>query len=240
MSSSSNDISLRRLARIAGALYLLIIFTAGYAEGFVRGTLIVPGDAAATLLNIADAEFLFRTGFVADLVAFISDAAVAVLLYVLLKPVDRTLSLVAASLRLLAHPAIAAINLLNQFIILPLVDGSGYAAAFDVAQRQALTMLFLDAHHYGYLIGGAFFGVHCLLLGYLLFKSDLFSRTLGVLIAIAAVGYILESFGAFLFPQHEELLQYVVLLPAVVAEVGLCLYLLIRGIKPGSEAVAAT
>jgi len=227
--------SLRRNARIAGALYLVIIICAGFSEGYVRDTLIVPGNASMTLQNIGASELLFRVGFVSDLIAFISDAAVAVLLYVLLKPVSSTLSLLAASLRLLAHPAIASINLLNQFIILPLVQDGGYASAIDIAQRQALSMLFLDAHHYGYLIGGAFFGAHCLLLGYLLYKSDFFPGVLGILIFIAGAAYLLESMGSFLFPAHETLFTWIVVVPAVIAEFSLCLWLLIRGVRSPAD-----
>jgi hypothetical protein len=223
--------SLKKTAKIAGVLYLIIIVCAGFSEGYVRSNLIVPGDAATTANNIMASEWLFRLGFVSDLIAFLSDLVVSVLLYVLLKPVNKTLSLVAASLRLLAHPAIASINLLNHFAALLLLSGAEYLTVFETDQLHALVLLFLNAHRYGYLIGGAFFGLHCFILGYLLFKSDLFPRVLGVLLIVASFGYLIESFGNFLFPRYQEFFIWIVAVPAVIAELSLCLWLLIKGVK---------
>lgn len=221
----------RRTARIAGLLYLVIIVTAGFSEGYVRATLLVPGDAAATAANVLASEGLFRLGIVSDLVAFSADAVVAVLLYVLLRPVNRTLALVAAALRLIAHPAIASINLLNQYAALLLLSEGEYLTAFEPAQRQALALFFLEAHGYGYLLAGVFFGLHLLVLGYLLHRSDRFPAALGVLVVVAAVGYLIESLTFFLLPGYEPIATSIVLLTAVVGEVSLALYLLVRGVR---------
>ena len=222
--------SIQKTARVAGILYLIIILCAGFSEGYVHSTLIVPGDATATAHNIVGSEWLFRVGFVSDLIAFLSDLGVSILLYVLLKPVNKTLSLIAASLRLLAHPAIASINLLNHFIALLLLSGAEYLTVFEPEQLHALVLLFLNVHGYGYLIGGTFFGVHCFILGYLLFKSNFFPRMLGVLLIVASFGYLIESFGNFLFPSYEALFTWIVAVPAVIAELSLCLWLLIKGV----------
>lgn len=231
MTTPITETPVRRYAQIAGVLYLIIFICAGFAEGYVRATLIVPGDAAATVGNIQASEGLFRLGFVADLVAFLSDAAVSILLYVLLRPVSKTLALVAASFRLLAHPALASLNLLHYFAVIPLLSGAEYLTAFEGDQLQALVLFFLDLHHYGYLLAGAFFGVHCLLLSVLLYRSELFPRLLGVLMAVAAVGYLAESFGNFLAPQYEPVLAWIVAVPAIVAELGLCVWLLVQGFR---------
>jgi hypothetical protein len=223
--------TLRSYARVAGILYLVVIVCAGFAEGYVRAGIIVPGDAAATAENIAAAESLFRLGLVADLVAFLSDAGIAVLLYVLLRPVDRTLSLVAAALRLIAHPAIGSVNLLNHFGAL-LVLGSGVPlGGFDAAQLETLALLLLEAHGIGYLIAGAFFGVHLLVLGHLLFRSALFPGVLGVLIGIAGLGYLAESFGVLLFPGLAAALGVVVAAAAIAGEVPLALWLAVKGVR---------
>lgn len=223
--------STQKTARITGLFYLIIIVCAGFSEGYVRAHLIVPDDAAATAHNILASEGLFRIGFVCDIIAFLSDVAVSILLYELLKPVNKTLSLIAASLRLLAHPAIASINLLNHFAALLLLSGADYLTAFETDQLHALVLLALNAHRYGYLIGGAFFGLHCLILGYLLFKSAYFPKILGILLALASLGYLTESFGNFLYPNYEEIYAWVVVVPAGIAELSLCLWLLLRGIK---------
>ena len=221
----------KRTARITGLLYLVIIIAAGFSEGAVRSALVVPGDAAATAANIQASEWLFRAGFAADLVAFLSDLAVSVLLYVLLRPVNRTAAMIAAGFRLLAHPTIAAVNLLNHFGALMLLGGAGYLSSFDPVQLEALALLAMEMHGYGYLIAGAFFGVHLALLGWLLVRSELFPQLLGILVAVAAVGYLVESFGMFLFPAHEGLYTMLVTVTAVLGEVVLCLYLLIKGVR---------
>lgn len=229
---------MKRIARAAGYLYLVIIVTAGFSEGFVRSGLTVPGDAAATAENIMAAQGLFRLGLVSDLIAFISDAAVSVLLYMLLKPVSRTVSLLAASLRLLAHPAIASLNLLNHFAALFVLSDAPYLRVFEPEQLNALMMLFLGLHGYGYLIGGAFFGVHCLLLGYLLYKSALFPKVLGVMMVAASLGYVTESIGMFLYPANASFYTWLVIVTAVIAELSLCLYLMVRGTRTVSVQVS--
>jgi hypothetical protein len=221
----------QRTARLTGLLYLVVIVTAGFSQGVVRASLITPGDAAATAANIRASEMLFRAGFVADLVAFLSDVGVSILLYVLLRPVNRTVALMAAAFRLLAHPAIAAVNLLNHFGALVLVSGAGYLSAFEPAQLDALALLAMEMHGYGYLIGGAFFGVHLALLGWLIVRSDLFPRALGALVLLAAAGYLVESVGMFLYPAHAGFYTALVSVTAIAGEVMLCLYLLVKGVR---------
>ena len=221
----------KKIARTAGLLYLIIIVCAGFSQGYVRSTLIVPGEAAKTAGNIIASVDLFRLGFVSDLIAFMSDLAVAIIFYILLKPVNNTLSLLAASFRLVSHPAIASVNLLNHYAALLLLSGSDYLKVFEADQLYALALLFLNIHKYGYLIAGAFFGLHCLLLGYLLFKSNLFPSIFGIFMVFASLGYLTESFGIFLFPAFETLFAWIVAVPAVIAELSLCLWLLFKGVK---------
>jgi hypothetical protein len=223
--------SMQKTARLTGLLYLIIIICAGFSQGFVRSNLIVPQNAAETVSNILASEGLFRLGFVTDLIAFMTDAVVAILLYVLLRPVSKTISLLAASLRLLAHPAIAAINLLNHLAAVLLLSGAEYLAVLEGDQLNALVMFFLEAHRNGYLIAGAFFGLHCFFLGYLLFKAGYFPKILGVFLVVASLGYLIESFGTFLLPKYRAVWTWIVAVPAVIAELSLCLWLLIRGIN---------
>ena len=223
------------IAKTAGFLYLIIIFSAGFSEGYVRANLIAPGDVVATIDNIKNSVGLYRTGFVLDLIAFLSDLGVSIFLYILLKPVSRPLALIALFLRLLAHPAIASVNLLNYFAPLLILGDANLLSAFSPDQLQTLVSLFLNLHHTGYLVAGAFFGMHCLFLGYLLYKSDLFPAALGVLIGLAAIGYLIESFGNFLFPAGKDIYQWIVVAPAVVAELSLGLWLMIKGVKKTSQ-----
>ena len=171
-----------------------------------------------------------------NLIAFSADAVVAVLLYVLLGPVSRTLALVAAALRLVAHPAIASIDILNQFMTLQLLTSPEYSITFSPEQLNSLALLLLTAHGYGYLIGGVFFGLH--LLGYLLYQSELFPAILGGLIVLAAVGYLTETFTFFLVPAYEPIASTVVLVTAVIGEVVLALDLVVREVRTQPSATS--
>lgn len=218
------------IARITGALYLVVIVCAGFAEGVVRTGLIVGGDPAATAANILASETLFRAGLAADVIAFMCDAAISVLLYLLLRPVGRRVAMLAAAFRLIAHPAIGSINLLNHIGALMVLTGGDTLAAFDPAELQALAYTLLEAHGMGYLIAGAFFGVHCLLLGFLIYRSGFLPRLLGTLMALAGTGYLIETFGNFMVPGHEAALALVVAIPAGIGEISLALWLLIKGV----------
>ena len=216
-------------ARAAGVLYLIIIVFGLFSEVFVRSGLIVPGDAAATASNIAASEFLFRLGFASDLVVFSSDVAVAVLLYVLLRPVGKTLALIAAGFRL-TGTAIYGVNLLNHFAAMLVLSGADYLTVFEPGQLDALALLFLNVHKHGYDLGLVFFGLHCLMLGYLLFKSDYFPRVLGVLMVFASLGYLVGSLTLFLFPNYAGAVTPVYVAP-LIGELSLCLWLLIKGVR---------
>lgn len=226
--------NLKNKARLTGVLYLLVIILAGFSQGYVRGTLFIPGDAQATMENIASSEGLFRLGLATDLIAFMLDALISVLLYQLLKSVNKTLAIITATFRLLAHPAIASLNLLNHYMALQVANGNSYMASLGIEQQETWTLLFMNAHNAGYLLAGAFFGIHCLFLGILLYRSPTFPKVLGVLMVLAAIGYLLETFGDLLVPGNEALLANVVGFSAAIGEVSFTLYLLIKGIKNNS------
>jgi hypothetical protein len=215
-------------ARVAGVLYMVIIVLGLSAELFVRSGLIVWGDAAATAANISASPGAFRLGFLADSVMAICDVALAVLLFVLLKPVNATLALLAMVFRL-TQTAVLALNLLNYYAALLLLEGKGFAAAFDPAQLQSLSYLFLDLHAHGYDLGLLLFGVHCLLLGYLIIRARYFPKTIGIMIAAGGLVYLLGSYAHFLAPGYGSALVPLYAVP-LVAELSLCLWLLFKGV----------
>jgi len=219
------------LGRTAGALYLVIIVCAGFAEGFVRARLVVPGDPVATAAAVRDAEALFRIGFVADLVAFLADAALAVVLYALLRPVGELLSLVANAFRF-AQATILGLNMLNHLTPLLILGGAGYVAAFGPEATDGLIALSLDRHRHGYLIAQMFFGVHCVLLGYLVRRAWYLPSALGVLMIVAGLGYLADSLFFFLAPALAPTTSPIFIAPVVVGEVAFCLWLLVRGVRP--------
>ena len=220
----------KKIARFAGVLYLIIFIASPLAFIVGKGGLLVPGDATATAENIMASESLFRIGIASETVVFLVEIIMAAIFYVLLKPVSPMLSLAAAFSRL-AEAVVQAVNLLPSILVFLLVSGSGYLTVFEPEQRDALVMLSLNLYDYMTLVWGFFFGLHLLLLGYLVYKSAYFPPILGVLLALSSLGYILQSYGAFLVPQYDAILDTVVLVLAVPGELAFTLWLLIKGVK---------
>jgi hypothetical protein len=229
MTTKEKMSSINKTARVAGFLYLIIFVAAMFGPIFVRSNLIVPGDAATTANNIMASEGLFRAGIVSYLVIILSEIVLSVLLYVLLKPVSNTLSLIAMVSRLVMT-TIHGINLLNQFFALLLLSGAAYLTVFETNQLHALVLLFLNAHEYGWAIGMVFFVLHTFLLGYLVFKSGYFPRILGVLLIFASLAYLIDNF-AILFLTTYEVTPWFFALPIVIAEIAFPLWLLIKGVN---------
>jgi hypothetical protein len=173
-------------------------------------------------------EGLFRLGVASDSIVFLIEIVLTVLLYVLLKPVNKTLSLIAAFSRL-AMTVIQGMNLLNHFIVLLLLSGAGYLTIFAPDQLQALVMLFLNAHESVVLIWGLFFGLHLLVFGYLVYKSGYLPKFLGILLLIVAFCYLIQDFGNMLFPQYKALFTSIGSLAFL--EIVFPLWLLIKGVN---------
>jgi len=223
------DRSPRAITRLAGFLYLVITIAAIIAHAYVPSQLMVPGDAAVTANNILASEPLFRIGIGSEFVVLLCEIVLSIILYVLLKPVSKTLSLVVAVFRL-AMTTIHAINLLNSFVVLLLLSGADYLTVFEADQLHALVLLFLNAHHYGFEIGIVFFVPHIFLLGYLIFKSGYFPRILGVLLILAACGYLIDSAGLLFVPSYDATPVFLAL-PIAIAEIAFPLWLLIKGVN---------
>lgn len=236
MIDTTVDLSPRVYSRIAGVGYLIIIAAGIFAEFVIRSSMIVPGDATTTANNIMASEQLFRVGIAGDLIMLVCDIVVGLALYVLLRPVSKNLALLALLFRLI-HTAVYGANLLNLFLVLLFLSGEGFG--FD--QQSGLVSVFLDAHGIGYSLGLVFFGFHCLLLGYLIYKSGYIPGVLGILIAIAGLGYLIDSFTNVLlsnYTQYESVLIIVVFVPAFIGELSLCLWLLLKGVRVKNVAIS--
>jgi hypothetical protein len=227
MTDQAFDTSPRRKARIAGALYLVVIVLGLYAELFVRGPIIVAGEAAATARNILAHQGLWRLSVAFDLAAGGAYAAVTVLLYELLAPVNRTLSRIAAVFSLLGI-AVGAVSALFQMAALYLIAGPPYLAAFTPAQLAALARLFVRLHGEAGGIGIIFFGVYCLAIGWLIFRSTFMPRIIGVLMALAGAAYLIDSVAGILAP-NLDLFAWI-LAPSFIGEASLTLWLLVVGV----------
>ena len=211
-------------ARITGVVYLLYFLTAVFGEFFMRG-LVVSGDAAATANNILAHQPLFRLGLASGLIATACYVAVTALFYDLFKHVNRSLSLLAAFFSLVGCAMLAFASL---FRIGPLVvlGGGQYLSAFKVEQLRELAFLLLELHGQAVNICFVFFGVYCLLIGYLIFKSAFLPRILGMLMAFAGLGWL-----TFLSPPLANYLSPYIQVLGVFAEGSLMLWLLVMGVN---------
>lgn len=220
----------RLKARIAGALWLIIIVAAAFAEFFVRGRIVVDGDAAATAANILAHEQLYRLGAAAVLVYLACDTAVALMLYELLKPVSRSLSLLASFFRL-AMVAILGANLLNHFAPLVLLKGAPLLTAFKADQLQALALVSVKLYTQVFFSAMLFFGFHCLLIGYLIYRSTFLPRIVGVLMVISGLCYLAHSFATVLSPALAARLFTYLMPLGFPGELSLTLWLLAVGVN---------
>ena len=217
-------------ARIGGVLYLIIIVFGIFGELFVRGKLIVSGDAAATANNIMASQLLWRLGIAGDLVMHICDVPLMLIFYVLLRPVNKNLALLAVLFTLIQTAVLVATKL-NLFTPLFLLGNADYLKAFEPNQLNALLYLSVKSDSYGFGIGLLFFGCACLVLGYLIFTSTYLPKILGVLMQIAGLCYLTNSFALILSPAFANMISPAILLPAFIGELSLCLWLLVKGVN---------
>jgi len=217
-------------ARIVGLLYLLLMVTGMFAEFFARGQLIVAGDAVQTARNIAESERLFRMGVVSNLITFAGDVALAVALYVVLRPVSNSLALVATFWRLV-ESAVLGVTAFFDFAALVLLSGADYLRVFDTEQLQALARAFISVQGAGYRIGLVFLGLGSIVFAYLWFKSRYIPRALSGLGIFASLLLTIVSLGIMVFPKLAPVVTPLYFAPMFFFEVGLGLWLLIKGIR---------
>jgi hypothetical protein len=216
-------------ARLAGVFYLVTIVMGVFAEVIVRGALVVRDDAAATAANILAHETTYRFGLAADLVMLAAYIVVTLFLYELLRPVDRSLSLLAAFFSLVGI-AVLAVNSLTHVAPLLLLGDARSLGGFATNELQGLTLLSLRMHTRGYLVSGVFFGVYCVLVGYLFFRSRLIPRAVGSLMVIGGAAYLVNSLAIFLVPVFAAHLPDVTVLGGI-AELSLALWLTVKGVR---------
>jgi len=220
----------KRLARIAGLLYLLVAICGGFAEGFVYPKLYVAGNAAATAANLRANPDLARLGVVADLLDQTFFVFLALSLYLLLKHVNKNVARAMVVLVALAA-AITCLNVVFEYEGLRVATGAVDASSLGATGSNTLALLLLDAQHYGILVAQLFFGLWLAPLGYLAFKSGWFPKPLGVALVLATVSYLADLFVAFLLPTVTTAIHgYLGIVPAI-AEVSMMLFLLVFGIR---------
>jgi Domain of unknown function (DUF4386) len=223
-------ISDKNLARIAGFCYLIVIATGLFSEVFVRQALRVSNDALATAHNIQTNEMLFRWGFVADLINFVVGLPTILIIYYFFKKTYTILLQIAMAL-VIIQTAIIAVNLLNQISSLLLLGNDTYLNSFQQNQLATLSLLALNIQAQGYAIGLVFFGFYCIIIGYVIYRTNAIPKILGIFYAISGFCYLINSFTMFLSKGFANPLFIYLAIPTFLGELSLCLWLLIKGIN---------
>lgn len=229
MTTVSEPATQARVARLAGALYLVQMATGVFAEVFVRGSLVVRGDPAQTAQNIIDSERFFRLGIASDIVCYTAVLVATWALYVLLRSVDRNLAVLAVLLRLMELAL--HFNVTTQSLTaLRLLSGADYLAAIDPAELQAFAQLAIGIQGTGMNTGFILLGLGSAIFAYLFFKSSYIPRILAGLGVFASLLLSAYAFTIIMFPKAAAL-QIVPMLPMGIYEVGLGLWLLFKGAR---------
>lgn len=219
------DTSQRNAAIVAG-VGLLLMFVAAIFASFVHDSMLVPGDAAATANNILANELQFRLAILSFLFVIVLDVLVAWGLYVFFRPVDRNLSLLAAWFRVV-YAAVFLATILDLGNVLRLLHSADALAVLETDQLQAQALLTLNAFSDGWDFGLAVFGLHLVVLGYLVFKADYIPKILAALVVICGFGYVFDSVTGFLFPNFGVTVS----LFTFIGEMLLALWLVIKGVS---------
>jgi len=217
-------------ARTGGLLYLLIIVFGGFAEGFVMNSLIVADNAAATAHNIMASPGLWNLGVAGNLLVPVFAVVQAWIFYLLLRPVNKQLVLLSVFL-VLVSLSVESVSKLFLLAVMPLLTSVNHPGAFDPVQAQALVHLSLVLHDIAFNIALIFFGLSCLVDGYLIFKSGYLPRLVGLLMQLAGLCYLIACFAALLAPTFANAITPAILIPPLIGETTFCLWLLIKGVN---------
>lgn len=223
--------STKALARTAGVLYLAVAILGGFSQLFVRASLRVAGDPAATAGNIASHATLFRVGFVTDLIAFAFFLATGVALYSLLRSVHPQVALAMLVLNAVSV-ATSALNMLNQLGALLLATQPAYTSGMSAQTAHDLVLFLVDLQQQGYLVSQVFFGLFLLPLGYLVYRSGFFPRILGIALMIGCGGYLAGVAATWLAPSLQSAAAQSFGMIGGLAEFAFLLWLIVRGAAP--------
>lgn len=237
--SNANDdaATLQRYAKVAGVLLLLSAIGGGFGEFYAPTTLIVANDATATAHNFIAHDSLFRWGFAAYLLEGFCDTALSLVFYVLLKPVNRNVALLAAFFGLISTATFAVCQV---FYFAPsfILGGADYLKTFSPDQLNSLALLSIKYSVNGATLFMAFYGIASFIRGYLMYRSGYLPKFLGALLAVAGLGFVAKTFSALLIPTFPS---DVFLMPMPLMLVVLTVWFLVKGIDVKKwEAIAAT
>jgi hypothetical protein len=224
------DLSIKTTARIAGFLYLIIIAAGMFSVLFVRDQLIISGDPVATAKQLMNHEGLWRAGIVSDLIMHLCDIPVMLVVYLLLRPINRHIALLALLFNLI-QTAVLVANKLNLVAALLPLTGQSYLKALDPQILYTQSYLAIRLHDIGFGIGLLFFGATCIVNGFLIQRSGYLPKAIGILLQLAGVCYLVSNFKLILAPNAASQLWIWLMVPCFIAELSFALWLLFKGVN---------
>ncbi len=230
MTKGSDGTSPRTYARFAGWLYLCVIVGGLFAEFYVAGKLIVSGDARSTTTNILGSESLFRAALVSEILMVAAYVGVALLLYLLLKPVSKNLALSSLFFATVGN-VLWVVGSVYQIAAIRLLRGGTGLSAFNADQLQALALQNLKVHGAALNVGMVFFGIYCVLLGILIYQAGYLPKAIGVLLVVGGACDFMNEIVGFVAPSIAVWLPEWVQLPGFVAELSLTVWLIVVGVN---------
>src|SRR5450631_1993754 len=229
MKNQTTITSQNKAARLAGLLYLVAMVTGLFAEFFIHfpSTLIISGDAAKTATNIMANEQLYRIGIANNIITFAIDVVLIWALYVLLKPVNRNLALLAVFFRLV-ETTIACVAIINYYVAMQFVSDADHLKAFDSNQIQALSILH-DTYALTFIVVAIFLGLGSTIFNYLLFKSGYIPKVLAACGIFASLLLLISQFAIVIFPEVEKTIIPACYGAIAIDEIALGFWLLFKG-----------
>jgi hypothetical protein len=229
-------ITKRKSALIAGITLLIMSVAAFFAYGYAHTTLILPDNPGVTFNNLTSMDLLFRLEVLGWLIIFVCDVVVAWALYVFLKDVSNSLSLLTAWLRM-AYVALLGVAIFNFIPVLNILGADQGEPSYMAATQ---VMSGLQSFEGMWSLGLIVFGFHLLLLGYLVLISGYIHRVFGILLLIAAAGYLFVHVSRLLFADFEEQIRTVetiLSIPMALGEIAFAIWLLVKGGRTAREPV---
>ena len=223
--------SKKKTARIAGLIYLIVVLSGIFHLMYVPSKLIVSGDDVTTVNNIIASETLFRLGILGGIICYTAFLLLPLVLYKLLSSVNKTHAVMMLTLAVVSVP-ISFVNMLNKFAVLTLISKANYLSIFEAEKLQTQILLYLDYYRNGNQIASIFWGLWLFPFGYLAYKSGFLPKVFGILLMIGCFGYVVDFMGSFFFPKYGETgFATFLTIPGSLGEIGICLWLLVKGVK---------
>jgi len=225
------DTPVKRTARTAGVLYLIVVVSGIFSLAYIPARITLSGSAGQVISSLKEMELLYRTGIMMGVLCYTAFLVLPLVLHKLLSPYGQHAAILMVAFAVVSVP-ISFVNIFHQFEVLSLLSGVGYLNAFSTEQLHAQVLLALEEYRKGLLVNKIFWGLWLMPFGYLVFKSGILPKVLGILLMMGCCGYLIDVVGTVMFPGYSKsLFAAYVTLPAALGEIGTCLWLLLMGAR---------